>query len=30
LMRRHIASAKATLLAQLDHDSELNPNDVGS
>ena len=30
LMRRHIASAKATLLAQLDHDSELNPIGVGS
>ena len=30
LMRRHIARAKATLLAQLDHDSELNPIDVGS
>ena len=29
LMRRHIASAKATLLAQLDHDSELNPIGVG-
>ena len=30
LMRRHIASAKATLLAQLDHDSALNPIGVGS